>query len=110
MASALPATAQNLHVNDAAYVGIAHCQGLINSDALRPRVDPTGINRFMELQSAGRTPNVLDRATTERNVAERNAATAGADEKTRLIAERDGPCHRWSDMGANAPAGALTGN
>jgi hypothetical protein len=110
IAAALPAAAQRLHVNDAAYVGIARCQGLINSDDLQPRIDPAGINRFMDLQSAGRTADVFDRATQAKDVAARNAATAGPDEKARLIAERDGPCRRWSHMGARAPAGALTGN
>jgi len=110
MAAALPAAGQDLHVNDAAYVGIARCQGLINSDALQPPVDLTGINRFMDLQSAGRTGDVLDRATRAKDVAARNAATAGPDEKARLVAERDGPCRRWAHMGARAPAGALTGN
>jgi hypothetical protein len=109
-AAALPAAAQNLHVNDAAYVGIARCQGLINSDALQPQVDPAGINRFMNLQSAGRTPNVVDQATSSRTVATRAAQAAGPDEKALLIAERDGPCRRWSVMGARAPTGALTGN
>ena len=110
VAAALPAAAQNLHVNDAAYVGIARCQGLINSDALQPQVDPMGINRFMDLQSAGRTPNVADQAASNRAVAARDAQAAGPDEKALLIAERDGPCRRWARMGARAPAGALTGN
>ena len=105
-AAALPAAAQNLHVNDAAYVGIARCQGLIDSDALQPRVDPTGINRFMDLQKAGRTPNVLDRADASRTTAMHNATIAGPDEQAHLIAERDGPC-RLADrqlIAAIAPA------
>lgn len=109
-ALALPVAAQNLHVNDAAYIGIARCQGLIDSNALAPKVDPTGINRFMDLESAGRPDLVLDEATDARNRAGRDASTAGPDEKARLVAERDGPCRGWKRMGANAPGGALTGH
>ncbi|HEY7853159.1 MAG TPA: hypothetical protein VIB82_09305, partial [Caulobacteraceae bacterium] len=82
---AAPALAQNLHVNDAAYVGIARCQGLINSDDLGPRVDPTGINRFMDLQSAGRPATIIDQARTARDNAAHQAATAGPDEKAKLL-------------------------
>ena len=73
-------------------------------------MDPVGINHFMDLQSAGRPADVIDRATQAKDDAARNAATAGPDQKARLIAERDGPCRRWSRMGARAPADALTGN
>jgi hypothetical protein len=107
--AALPAVAQNLHVNDAAYVGIARCQGLIDSNDLQPQVDPTGINRFMDLQKAGRTSNVLDRADARRTDALRSAATANPDQKASLIAERDGVCAHWADIGANAPHSSLTG-
>ncbi len=103
IAAALPAAAQRLHVNDAAYVAIAHCQGLINSDDLQLRMDPTGINRFMDLQGAGRTGDIIDRATHAKDVAARNAATASSDEKARLMAERDEPCRRWAHMGVRAP-------
>ncbi|MGH7025034.1 MAG: hypothetical protein ACREEB_15795 [Caulobacteraceae bacterium] len=109
LAAAAPAAAQRLHVNDAAYVGIARCQGLVNSPDLHPRVDPTGINRFMDLESAGRSGNVLDRGRDAKNLAAHDAAVAGPDEKARLLAERDGPCRRWAHMGARAPGGALTG-
>lgn len=108
-ALALPVAAQNLHVNDAAYVGIARCQGLINSDDLGPRHDPTGINRFMDLESAGRPALVIDQARDARDHASHQAATADPYEKGRLIAERDGPCRNWSHMGRRAPGGALTG-
>jgi hypothetical protein len=107
-AAALPAAAQNLHVNDAAYVQIARCQGLIDSHDLQPMVDPTGINRFMELQKAGREQNILDRADNRRTNALREAATANDAQKAHLIAERDGPCADWSDMG-HAPRSSLTG-
>jgi hypothetical protein len=109
-ALALPAAAQNLHVNDAAYVGIARCQGLYDSNELAPKVDPTGINRFMDLESSGRSAIVLDEAKDARDRAGRDVATAGPSEKARLVAERDGPCHRWRSMGAHAPGGALTGS
>lgn len=107
---AAPALAQNLHVNDAAYVGIARCQGLINSDDLGPRVDPTGINRFMDLQSAGRAATIIDQARTARDNAAHQAATAGPDEKAKLLTERDDQCRDWAHMGRHAPADALTGS
>jgi len=107
--AATAATAQNLHVNDAAYVGIARCQGLINSDDLQPRVDPTGINRFMDLEGAGRQGTIIDQARDNRDKAAHDAAVAGPDEKAHLLAERDGPCRRWRRMGNHAPGAALTG-
>ena len=107
---ALPAAADRLHVNDAAYVGIGRCQGLINSDDLGPRRDPTGINRFMDLESAGRPATVIDQARDARDQASHQAATGDPYEKARLVAERDGPCRDWSHMGRRAPSGALTGD
>jgi len=109
VAAASAATAQNLHVNDAAYVGIARCQGLVNSHDLAPPMDPTGINRFMDLETAGRIATVIDQAREARQKAEREAATGNDDQKARLESERNGPCRRWMHIGARAPGDSLTG-
>lgn len=108
VAAATAAYAQSLRVNDIHYIAAARCQGLITSSSLGS-IDPTGINRFMDLESAGRTPLVFDRASDARNTAKREAATAGADQRATLVSERDGPCQEWAHMGATATRGQLTG-
>ena len=109
LAAATGAYAQSLRVNDIHYIYAARCQGLITSSALGT-IDPTGINRFVDLESAGRTPLVSDQAADARNRAKREAATAGPEEKAKLVSERDGPCQEWASMGATAAAGQLTGS
>jgi len=100
--------AQSLRVNDIHFVQAAACQGLINSPDLPP-IDPTAINRFMDLESAGRPALILDRAETARQNSRREAATASPDKRANLIAQRDAiSCRRYVEMGAHAPSGRLS--
>jgi hypothetical protein len=107
--AASTASAQTLHVNDAHFIQAAACQGLLTSPDLPP-IDPMAINRFMDIESAGRPASVLDQAATARDNARREAATGGAEKRADLIAQRDAPrCRRYVEMGAHAPAGRLSG-
>jgi len=100
--------AQSLRVNDIHFVQAAACQGLFTSPDLPP-IDPTAINRFMDLESAGRPALILDRAETARQNARREAATASPDKRANLIAQRDAiSCRRYVEMGAHAPSGRLS--
>lgn len=110
LAAASAAVAQPLHVNDIHYIVAARCQGLITSDELGPAPNPTGINRFMDIESGGRTSLALDQANDARERAKREAATADPDRRAQLVAERDGPCRFYAGMGFRAPAERLEGH
>ena len=106
--AASTAPAQSLRVNDIHFVQAAACQGLITSPDLPP-LDPTAINRFMDLESAGRPALILDRAENARQNARREAATASPDKRAYLIAQRDAiSCRRYVEMGAHARASRLS--
>jgi hypothetical protein len=107
--AASTAPARPLHVNDIHYIQAAACQGLITSPDLPP-MDPTAINRFMDIESGGRTQIALDQADTARQKAKRDAATAGPEKRADLIAQRESAsCRQYVSMGAHASAGRLSG-
>jgi hypothetical protein len=103
------ALAQPLRVNDIHFIQAAACQGLITSPDLPP-MDITAINRFMDIESAGRPALILDQAATARQNARREAATASPEKRADLIAQRDAPsCRRYVAMGAHSSAARLNG-
>ena len=96
-------------ISDGALLRASRCLGLAKSESLGV-VDASALEAFVKIQRRGREPLIRDRANTAEQTARNQAAKAGEEAKTTLIAERDGPCKALvetpSTVSAGTPAGA----
>ena len=94
------AAASSSQMTDAQYLSAVRCQALMSSAALG-KGDTAGIAAVVRSQSAGRLPEVFDRADQVRDDAMRQASHADASGRAALIAERNGACQAWASNGGS---------
>lgn len=80
-------------LSDMDYLRAARCHALAATDLVD--VDTAAIDKMLRDQRYGRSSYVLERANSERSRAGRQARSAEGDERTRLLAEVNGPCQAW---------------
>ena len=88
---ATAASAQPQHLTDAGYLQAARCVGLASSKALGP-ADAKGMTAWLQTESSGRPPFILDKGDELQQQAKRQADRADDMVKTHLEAELTGPC------------------
>jgi hypothetical protein len=93
-ASAVAAVAAPAHVDDTRFLAANRCLGLMTSRTLATP-EAEGLRQFIKSQSWGRADFVYYRADQLRDDARDDADRAGADQRSRLTAERDGVCHAF---------------
>lgn len=82
-------------LTDAEYLKAARCAGLMKSANLG-QPDGAAIDAFLKDQQRRRPTAILDMADRDRKDARFEANRASGDAKTRLQAEREGPCKAFT--------------
>ncbi|HSZ53020.1 MAG TPA: hypothetical protein VK801_15745 [Caulobacteraceae bacterium] len=85
------AAAAGSRLTDTQYVQAARCQALASAASLGGS-SPTPFDSLVRDQERGRAEVAYEAAQTAKENAAHEAREAGAYEKSRLTAERDGPC------------------
>ena len=88
---ATAASAQPGHLTDTAYLQAARCVGLASSKSLGA-TDAKGMNAWLQTESVGRLPYILDKGDELQAQAKRQADRADDMSKPRLQAELSGQC------------------
>ncbi len=94
MAAALllaPVAAVSAPLSDAQFIEANRCLGLMTSKALATP-DAAALKQRLAADATGRAGYISDKAQEARDDAARQAGHAGADERAKLTAERDGVC------------------
>lgn len=91
--AAVGASANAADMSDMDYLRAARCHALASTDLVD--VDTAAIDKMLRDERYGRSSYVLERANSERSRAGRQARSAEGDERTRLLAEVNGPCQAW---------------
>ena len=92
-------------ISDSAYIQAERCQALFASSSLGREANPA-LDQLIKEQSASRIQAAYDRGQEAHETAARQARAAGPDEKTQLIAERDGVCHSLTASADAAGSGS----
>ena len=80
---------------DTTFLHASRCAGLLQSAKLGPP-DGEAIKAYLKAQRRGRNPAVLDMGEKKQRDAGFEAGRADADQKAKLLAEREGVCKTYS--------------
>jgi hypothetical protein len=95
LAASSPVLAKSSHLTDVQYFQVARCQALFSSPALG-KSDTHIIDALVKKEGVARQPWVGDHADEVRSDAARLARNGNQEQKSELIAERDGACMAYN--------------
>ena len=91
--AAAGAAANAADLSDMDYLRATRCHALASTDLVD--LDTAAIDKMLQDQRYGRSSYVLERANSARSRAGRQARSAEGEERSRLLAEVNGPCQAW---------------
>ena len=86
-------------VSNFQYLEAARCRGLAASENLG-KLDTAAVDTFLRTEGATRTLAVKTSAMNKMSSAEKDAASADAEKKAKLLAERESSCGAYLGGGA----------